>query len=235
MNDSATVAAKPFPEKEYDRLPWHVYVLGGVIILIGIATFILMSIEGERKDGYLYLFFYSIPANTAISVFPHEPILIYYGKFANLWITSLAATGGTIVAGWLDHRVFVPVLNYSKITGYKQSRFYKKMTDMFMKYPFATLLVTGATPIPFWPFKLLVFSIHYPLWKYLTALVIARFPRYLFLAWAGSIFNIPNWVLIGIVILIFSTYAVRGIPELWRRIKESRRRKEEGAENTYRV
>ena len=104
MNDSAAAADKPFAGKEYDRLPWHVYVLGGVIILIGLATFILMSIEGETRDGYLYLFFYSIPANTAISVFPHEPILIYYGKFANLWYTTLAATGGTIVAGWLDQR-----------------------------------------------------------------------------------------------------------------------------------
>ncbi|HSG82885.1 MAG TPA: VTT domain-containing protein [Gemmatimonadota bacterium] len=233
MSDSAALAGKPFSVKQYDRLPWHVYVLGAVIILIGIATFILMSIKGDERHGYLYLFFYSIPANTAISVFPHEPVLILYGKFANLWMTAVAATGGTIVAGWLDHRVFVPVLNHSKLIGYKDSRFYKKMTDMFMKYPFVTLLITGFTPIPFWPFKLLVFSIHYPLWKYVTALVVARFPRYLFLAWAGSMFDIPNWVLIGVVIFIFGSYAVKAVPELWRKIRELRRRRERGDE--YRV
>ena len=234
MSDSATLTESPFAAREYDRLPPHVYWLSGLIILIGITTFALMSLEAEWLDGYLYLFFYSIPANTAISVFPHEPVLIYYGTFANALAAAAAATGGTIVAGWLDHRVFVPVLNYSKLTSYKQSRFYKKAMAVFMKYPFATLLVTGFTPIPFWPFKLLVFSIQYPLWKYLTAVVVARFPRYYLLAWLGSVIAIPNWLLIGSVILVFVTYAWRGIPAIWRRIGEVRRRRRE-ARDTYRL
>ncbi len=65
----------------------------------------------------------------------------------------------------------------------------------------------------------------------MTALVLARFPRYWLLAWAGAIFEIPAWVLIGMVLAIFVTYAIRGIPELWARIKERRARKGE----VYRV
>jgi membrane protein YqaA with SNARE-associated domain len=129
------------------------------MVAIGLVTFFLMSTRGQ-DGGYWYLLFYSIPSNTAISLFPHEPVLIYYGKFADLWLSAAAATAGTVIAGWLDHRVFVPVLNYRRITSYKQSRFYRASTKLFMRYPFATLLVTGFTPIPFWPFKFLCFSIH---------------------------------------------------------------------------
>jgi membrane protein YqaA with SNARE-associated domain len=192
-----------------------------------------MNIDGHT-EGYLYLAFYSIPSNTAISVFPHEPVLIWYGKFADLWLSAAAATAGTVVAGWLDHRVFVPVLNYSKIVDYKQNRFYRKSTDIFMRYPFATLVVTGLTPIPFWPFKFLCFSIHYPLWRYLTALATGRFPRYALLAWIGAEFGIPTWILILSVVVIFALYAIKGIPAVWRRWQERRRRQQQD-QDTYRV
>jgi membrane protein YqaA with SNARE-associated domain len=203
------------------------------MVLIGVVTFVLMTTDFQA-EGYLYLFFYSIPSNTAISVFPHEPVLIYYGKFADLWLTAAAATGGTMVAGWLDHRVFVPVLNYSKLVSYKKNRFYQKSTDLFMRYPFTTLVVTGLTPIPFWPFKFLCFSIHYPLWRYLAALAAGRFPRYVLLAWIGAEFGIPNWILILSVVVIFALYAIKGIPAVWRRFQERRQKRRENAD-TFRV
>ncbi len=191
------------------------------MVAIGVVTFFLISTKANN-NGYLYLFFYSIPANTAISVFPHEPVLIYYGTFANWWIAAIAASGGTIVAGVLDHQVFVPVLNLKGVTSYKKSRFYNRATAIFMRYPFATLVATGFTPIPFWPFKLLAFSIHYPLSRYLAAVTISRFPRYYLLAWLGAAIGIPTWVLIGVVAVIFATYAVRGIPMLWQRLRKKK-------------
>ena len=221
MNDGAALAERPFGGTDYDQLPARVWWLGALMLVIGVATFTLMATNGHG-EGYLYLFFYSIPSNTAISVFPHEPVLIWYGTIANMWLASLAATGGTIVSGWLDHRVFVPVLNYTKITSYKKSRFYTKMTGIFMRYPFATIVLTGLTPIPFWPFKILCFSIHYPLWRYLSALALGRFPRYLFLAWVGAKFEVPAWILIVTVIVIFSVYAIRGVPAGWRWLKDKR-------------
>ena len=221
VNDTAATTTA-FEPREYDRLPARVWVSSVLIAAVGVAAFVLIS-TGAHSNGYLYLFFYSIPANTAISLFPHEPVLIFYGKFANIWLSAVAATGGTLIAGWLDHRVFVPVLNYRKVTVYKESRFYKKAADMFMRYPFLTIVVTGFTPIPFFPFKFLCFSIHYPLRRYLAALSVGRYPRYAALAWVGMMFNIPNWILIGLVVAIFAAYAARGGPAVWRWLRARRR------------
>lgn len=227
MNEKKSPKESPFEAIEFDRLPLRVWVLSAVMVAIGLITFILISTQGH-SDKYLYLFLYSIPANTAISVFPHEPVLIYYGKFANLWISAAAATGGTLVAGYLDHRVFVPVLNYKKLISYKESRFYRKATDIFMRYPFLTLMVTGFTPIPFFPFKFLCFSINYPLHRYLAALAASRFPRYALLAWIGAVFGIPNWILISSVIVIFGLYAIRGGPVVWQRLRSRRKKSVQG-------
>lgn len=206
----------------YEKLGPTVWVLGALMVLIGIVTSVLMF-RDFRSDSYFYLAFYSIPANTAISVFPHEPVLIYFGKVANLWLSAAAATAGTIAAGILDHAVFVPVLNLRRLGGYKEKAFYRKAIGYFMRWPFATIVVTGFTPIPFFPFKFLAFSIHYPAWKYVTALVVARFPRYYLLALIGSAFPIPNWILILSVVVIFALYAAKAVPEVWRRWRARRR------------
>lgn len=206
----------------YDRLGRSVWILGTAMVILGIVTTLLM-LQDFRSESYLYLAFYSIPANTAISVFPHEPVLVYFGKFANLWLAALAATLGTVVAGYMDHRVFVPLLNLRSLQSYKQKALYRTAISAFMRYPFLTLMITGFTPIPFFPFKFLSFSIQYPLRRYLSALVVGRFPRYFLLAWIGAEFQVPNWILFGTFIVLIALYGVKaaeqGIARLRTRLR----------------
>lgn len=206
----------------YSQLGPKVWITGAMMVAIGIVTTVLL-LQDFQSDSYFYLAFYSIPANTAISLFPHEPVLIYFGKFANLWLAATAASAGTIAAGILDHVVFVPVLNLQSIQGYKEKGLYRRAIHYFMRYPFATLLVTGFTPIPFFPFKFLCFSIHYPMWKYLTALVVSRFPRYYLLAWLGAAFEIPTWILVVSFLVLINMYLVKAAPEAWKKFRERRR------------
>ncbi|WP_419162991.1 hypothetical protein [Candidatus Palauibacter sp.] len=198
-----------------------VWFFGGLMFVIGLVTSILM-LRDFQSDSYLYLAFYSIPANTAISVFPHEPVLIYFGKVADLRLAAAAATAGTIVAAIMDHVVFVPILNLQNIQAYKRKRFYRKAISYFMRWPFATIVVTAFTPIPFFPFKFLAFSIRYPMWKWVTALVVARFPRYYLLALLGATIAVPNWILITSVAVVFGLYLVKAIPAGYKRLKARR-------------
>lgn len=206
---------------EYERLAPRVWVMGGIMLALAIVALVLM-LQDFSTSSYLYLAFYAIPANSAISVFPHEPVVIWYGSQGNIWYTALAASAGTLVAGFLDHSVFVPVMNLKGLTGYKERRWYKKAAALFMKYPFWVIVVAGFTPIPFFPFKFLSFSLHYPLWKYLTALLVGRFPRYALLAWLGFVVNIPGWVLFAIFGGVILLYATKAIPEVIRYVRSGR-------------
>lgn len=218
--DAAVSEGAAVPETPvYDRLGPAVWIFGAVMLLIGAVTSVLM-LRDFRSDSYWYLAFYSIPANTAIAVFPHEPALIWFGKFANLWITAAAATAGTVAAGIMDYAVFVPVLNHRGLRGYKDRALYRKAIGYFGRWPFATLVVAGFSPIPFFPFKFLTFSIHYPLWKYLGAVVVARFPRYYLLALLGATFPIPDWLIIGSFLFIIALYVVKAGPEVWARVRD---------------
>jgi membrane protein YqaA with SNARE-associated domain len=204
-----------------ERLGPQVWFAGTVMAVLGVVAAVLM-LRDFSSESYLYLAFYTIPANTAISVFPHEPALIWFGKHGSVLAAALAASAGTLVAGWLDHTVFVPVMNLQGLSGYKDIGWYRKLAGWFSRQPFWTLVLTGFTPIPFFPFKFLAFSVHYPMRRYLAALLVGRFPRYVALAWLGRLIAIPDWLLIGFFLAISLAYAWKGIPPLVGRLRASR-------------
>ncbi len=181
---------------QFDVMTPKTYIFGAVMVILGILGAYLM-ISRPGINPLLIIFFYSIPSNAAIALFPHEPVLVWYGKTVNLWQLSIAATFGTILAAYLDYKFFAPVLNLSYSIRYKSNSFYKKACRWFNKIPFTTIVVAGFTPIPFFPFKFLVYSSKYPLKKYLLAVAAGRFPRYFLLAYAGYLFQIPDWIIFG--------------------------------------
>lgn len=211
----------PTQPPEYETLDRKVWVLGGLMVALAIAALVLM-LRDFTSESYLYLAFYAVPANSAVSVFPHEPVVIWYGSQGSIWWTAAAATLGTLVAGYLDHSVFTPVMNLKGLTGYKEKGWYQRAARLFGKYPFATLLIAGFSPIPFFPFKFLSFSVRYPLYRYLGALLAGRFPRYVLLALLGSFLQIPGWVVFAFFGAVILIYAVKAVPGVVGYLRESR-------------
>jgi membrane protein YqaA with SNARE-associated domain len=184
-------------DDQYEKMTPVTYIFGAIIVLLGIVGVYMMLI---RPQAYplTTIFFYSIPSNCAIAVFPHEPVLIWYGKTVNLWQLASAATLGTILAAYLDYKFFSPLLNLQfTASRYREKAFYQKAHKWFYKMPFISLVIAGFSPIPFFPFKFMVYASKYPYSKYLAAVAISRFPRYYLLALAGYAFQIPNWMIFG--------------------------------------
>jgi membrane protein YqaA with SNARE-associated domain len=72
----------------------------------------------------------------------------------------------------------------------------------FERAPFAVLALSGVTPLPFFPFKLLAFAARYPRGRYLAAVAAGRLPRYLLLAWLGMAVRLPTWTLAAAAVLL---------------------------------
>lgn len=174
-----------------------------LLVAIG-ATAVGLRVFHADLHPQLVLFLYSIPANSAVSVFSHEIALYDYGGHQPLLLTTLTATLGTIAAGYLDWNVFVPLLQWEKVSRIRGNRLYRWAIDRFERAPFATLVVAGFTPIPFFPFKFLAFSMRYPLPRYLAALAVARAPRYFLLAWMGKAYRVPEWILLVLFLALLA-------------------------------
>lgn len=162
----------------------------------------------------LALFAYAFVSNVALAVVPHEPVVVFYGARLGAWPTAIVATAGTVLASWVDHRAFVPLITRAT-RGRDLLRPVEAMMRLFNKAPFAVIAVSGVTPLPFFPFKAVAFAARYPLGPYLAAVAAGRLPRYLLLAWVGASLEVPVWMLGAVFVLL-------AIPSL--RLLQGRRR-----------
>ncbi len=149
--------------------------------------------------GMLALFAYAFLSNVALAVVPHEPAVLWAGPRLGVWPTALAATAGTVLAAWVDHALFVPlVTRLEERRGAAPGR----LQRWFARAPFAILAASGLTPLPFFPFKALAFTARYPLGRYCGAVAAGRLPRYLLLAWLGVAVHLPTALIIALFVLL---------------------------------
>lgn len=185
---------------QYEQITPRTYAMGGALLLMG-AFGIYMMLAWSRVYPLLTVFFYSIPANAAMSLFPHEPMLVWYGRFVNLLKLSLVATLGTMLALYIDYKFFATLLNLRYSEKYKSRRIYIRARELFNRYPFWVVAAGSLSPLPFYPFKFMVYSTKYPLRNFLGAVAVGRFPRYYLLGLAGHLLQVPNWI---IFVIFFS-------------------------------
>ena len=149
----------------------------------------------------VWLFGYAFLSNVALAVLPHEPVVIWYGAHHGVWPTALVATAGTVVAALLDHRLLAPLIGRAAARR-ALSQGASLPERVFRRFPFAVITLSGLTPLPFFPFKVLAFATGYPPGKYAGAVAARSLPRYALLAWLGASVRLPVWLYVALFALL---------------------------------
>jgi membrane protein YqaA with SNARE-associated domain len=161
-----------------------------------------VSFPSLQKNKSLWiLFFYSLPSEFLIAAVPHEPVIIYFGKFYSPLTVALVAVVSTVATEALNYSAYKYIAGLAVFKNVVDNKGVRKIIRLFEKVPFLALLAAGVSPVPFYPFRILVVMARYPEAKYLLAVFLSRFPRFIFLAGIGHIFKIPDYVIIGIVVV----------------------------------
>lgn len=193
------------------------------ISLVVILLVVWYSFEPIRKSKIIWvLYFYSYPSNFFISILPHEPAILYFGKFYSPLIVALVCVAGVVPTEIINYSVIKFVADLRLFKKASQSKFVSRVVELFRKAPFTALLIAGLTPIPFYPFRFLVVLANYPILKYALAVFLSRTPRYFFLAFLGYVLKIPDYLLIAIFIILLLT---ANIPLVTNLIKKRKRKK----------
>ena len=192
------------------KSPSKIKTLIFILELALIITLLILwfSIDSFRNSKNLWvLFFYSFPAEFLIAIVPHEPMLLYFGKFYSPITVGLVTIASTLMTETLNYSTFKYVANLKAFGKVHRSKFMTKLISFFNKAPFTALLIAGFTPVPFYPFRFMVVMARYPIWKYLLATFLSRTPRFFILAYVGHSINIPDtWLVLLFVALILIIY-----------------------------
>lgn len=166
------------------------------IILILALLVLWLSIDSIHQSKNLWvLFLYSFPSEFLIAIVPHEPLLLYFGKFYPPLIVALVAVSSTILTEILNYSVFKFITDFNFFNKVTRKKTVNKVVELFNRAPFAALWIAGFTPVPFYPFRLLVVMARYSLFKYALAVFLSRGPRFFLLALVGHAVKIPDYLL----------------------------------------
>jgi membrane protein YqaA with SNARE-associated domain len=164
------------------------------VVLLIVVWFTSRGVK--QSTSLLVLFLYSFPSEFLIAILPHEPVLIYFGKFFTPATVMAVALSGTLLVEATNYFAISHIFDLRSFQKIKSSAFVDKVVKLFLKAPFAALWIASFTPIIFYPFRFLVVLAKYPAWKFVLATALGRAPRFFLLALLGKLINVPNSVLI---------------------------------------
>ena len=156
----------------------------------------------QESKSLWVLFFYSFPSEFLIATVPHEPVLLYFGKFYHPLTVALVAIPSTLLTEMLNYSAFKYITDLQIFTKLWEKKAVQKTVRFFKKAPFLTLWVVGITPIPFYPLRFLVVLAKYPMLKYISAVFLSRFPRFIFFAYVGYKIQISDYILIALFVIL---------------------------------
>jgi membrane protein YqaA with SNARE-associated domain len=177
-----------------------------IALVAGLLVWWFSSDSAHQSRNLWVLFLYSFPSEFIIGTVPHEPVLLYFARFHAPLTVALTAIAGTVPAEALNYTAFKFVADLKLFRKMLANRAVSKTVELFNKHPFAALLIAGFTPIPFYPFRLLVVLARYPLFKYLLAVIVSRTPRFFLYAWLGR-----NLKLTDRSMILFSAVLILGV------------------------
>jgi membrane protein YqaA with SNARE-associated domain len=196
----------PASNQESRYPPWIKSFLFALQISFVLALLIvwIASKSLQESKSLWVLFFYSFPSEFLIATVPHEPVLLYFGKFYHPITVALVAIPSTLLTEMLNYSTFKYVTDLRIFTTLREKKTVQKTVRFFKKAPFLTLWVAGITPIPFYPLRFLVVLARYPLLKYILAVFLSRFPRFIILAYFGYKIQIPDYMLIALFVILIA-------------------------------
>jgi len=178
----------------------------GELVLVAALFVIYFSSQSLQSSRHLWvLFLYSIPGNFLIDVIPYDPAVIFFARFHEPLIIAFVGVAGILASETINYTFFEYIVDRKFFDKILKHKFIVKLTRLFNKAPFWTMLIVAFTPVPIYPFRFLVVMARFPLLKYLLALFAGRLPRLYLIALFGHRVVLPGYayLLIFIVLSLF--------------------------------
>jgi membrane protein YqaA with SNARE-associated domain len=180
---------------------WRAFLIAlSVCAALGLAVVSF----APQLAGLFLLCIYNIPANSILPV-PHEPAILYFAKFYHPALVALAATAGSVAVSFADYGIVEAAMNHPRIAGAREARLFRWAVKWMMRFPFWTLVLFSFIPVlPIYVVRVLAPASGYPSRRYVLALIVGRYPRFLALAWLGRTIDLPTWVIVAMLVLLIS-------------------------------
>lgn len=198
---TSSIGPLPAPRRKAWLLPAAMVGIT-LVMLIGAGLW-------PRWARLLYLVPYTFLGNS-LAPLPYDGAVVYLGARHALWLIVVVAVAATLLIEIWNMEVLARVLAREGTRSFRSHRVTQRALHWYRKAPFWSLVATCVLPIvPHYPMRFLAVLAGYPLWKYLTSILLGRGARYAVLAGVGVVTPIPgHWLVMASLVALF--FGVRG-------------------------
>jgi hypothetical protein len=148
----------------------------------------------------LTLYFAFMLAALSVAPMAQAPPTLMAAKVAEPWAVATIAASAAAIAAVFDWYVMRRAFQLRRLAALRKKRFFVTAERWAKVAPFSFAAIFAALPLPFIFARILVPLSGYPLPRYALAVTMGRFARIYVIALFGKAFEIPDRVLIGLLV-----------------------------------
>lgn len=148
----------------------------------------------------LTLYFGFMLAALTVAPMAQAPATLVAAKVAEPWAVAGMAASAAAVASVFDWYVMRRAFRLRRLSALRKKRFFVTAERWAKVSPFSFAFIFAALPLPFLFARILVPLSGYPLPRYALAVSVGRFARIYVVALFGKAFEIPDRILIGVLV-----------------------------------
>lgn len=202
-----------FPHRQWEAGAWRrMAQVAGMVVLA--ATLLVALVPGTTTlVVFVLLTLWCHGPLSPLLPAAYEPVLLGYGRlFPPLLLAITGAVASTAIE-YFNYHLYQRLLRFECLDRILRRPQTRRLMGPFFSRPFLTVWLCVLTPLPDWAARILASHSGYSVRSYLTAVLLARLPRFWFLAAIG--FHLQLGV--GVVLSIVVASAVVTLIGLWRR------------------
>lgn len=129
----------------------------------------------------------------------YEPVLLGYGRLYSPFMLALFGALASTGIEYVNYHLYRKLLRVESLDRALRGPQMLRLMAPFYRRPFLTVWLCVLTPLPDWATRVLASHSGYSVRRYLTAVFLARVPRFWLLAVLGVQLELGAWVIVAMV------------------------------------
>jgi membrane protein YqaA with SNARE-associated domain len=167
---------------------------------IAVAAVLLMALV-PPATGLITFVLLTLWCHGPLSPFlpaAYEPILLAYGQLVPPALLAVIGALASAAVEYVNYHLYRRLFQCQSLDRVLSSAPTRRLMALFVRHPFFTVWLCVLTPLPDWVARVLASYSGYSVRRYLTALLLARIPRFWFLAMVGLHLDLGPGAIIAI-------------------------------------
>lgn len=200
-----------FPHTQWEAGTWRRIVQVAIMVVLAAALLVALVPGTTSPVVFVLLTLWCHGPLSPLLPAAYEPVLLGYGRlFPPLLLAITGAVASTAVE-CLNYHLYQRLLRVERLDRILVSAPVRRLMGPFFRRPFLTVWLCVLTPLPDWAARILASHSGYSVRSYLTAVLLARVPRFWLLAALGFHLELGA----GVVLTVVAASAVLALIGLW--------------------